>query len=466
MMLDRDKKNSFDDGSTELLQSTAGPSRAVPSDNPPPFPTSSLDGAPPPHDPLEPVPKYTEHALEDVYIPAGGEEPPPTFTPYKAEFFISGREIVSHDPHLNEDGEALYRFLLSQSLLLPEYLLHVRGVHTEHKTRTVFRNDPQGRSRTHHEHYTETVTDFDFYVNIGSQIVHGPTHWTVPDAEPAYRGGMVRQVESGEYAVALPDPELAQVGGKRKATKQEIKAAKERSRLREEHGLPPWIAPGPESWYSSANGTVAPPEAQVLGSSKSLREWADEYCASDKLLKEFTYTKVVYGWNIANLREAVRSAIRSVYSHNVTLEFQMSHHKICVRPDNRLSRTLSNKWLKFLLWILFIYPFIWLYKRFSRHGGGRWEVCGGAYALKTWRLEPNAVPPPPEANDGRWKQTRDGPVRLIGEREGEWFQRWEGPIRQAIIGKVQSRTPLEIVNPAAMMLDGYRPTYNQLQLML
>lgn len=167
----------------------------------------------------------------------------------------------------------------------------------------------------------------------------------------------------------------------------------------------------------------------------------------------------MYGWNIANLREAVVSAIRSVYSHNITVEFNMSNHVIRIRPDNRLSRTLSNKWLKFLLWILLIYPFIWLYKRFSQRGGGRWEVCGGAYALKTWRLEPDAIAPPQGPNDGRWMQTRDGLAHLVGEREGEWFQRWEGPIRGAVLGRVKSKTPLQPVNVSAMRLDGYRPAY-------
>jgi hypothetical protein len=42
--------------------------------------------------------------------PAGGEEPPkgeepPEFTPYEAEHWVSGSDkIISHDPHLNEDG--------------------------------------------------------------------------------------------------------------------------------------------------------------------------------------------------------------------------------------------------------------------------------------------------------------------------------------------------------------------------
>ncbi len=45
-------------------------------------------------------------AFEEVadVSPAGGEEPP-EFTPYEAEHWVSGsNKIISHDPHLNEDG--------------------------------------------------------------------------------------------------------------------------------------------------------------------------------------------------------------------------------------------------------------------------------------------------------------------------------------------------------------------------
>ncbi|CDO71608.1 hypothetical protein BN946_scf184911.g78 [Trametes cinnabarina] len=456
-----DKKDSF---ATEL--DTAGPSASSPRAGP------SIDGSPGRHveDPFSdavahdvaqqpPPPKYTEHAMENLYIPMGGEEPPPNFTPYEAEFFISNGEIISHDPHLNRDGEALYRFLLSQTATRPEYFIHMKGTHTEHKTRTVYRKDQQGNLRPHDEHYTETVTDFDFRIDIGEQIVHGPIHWTVPDAEPAYRGKMYLEVDSNQLLIG--DTEASLQLGRRKATKDEIKAAKQRKQLREDHGIPPWVVPAPDEWYDSTS-VSPPPDAQVLGSSMSMRDWADEYCASDKLLKEFTYEMVVYGWNIANLKEAITSAIRSVYSSKITVEFEMSHHKIRIRPDNHLSRALSNKWIKFLLWILLIYPFIWLYKRFGRRGGGRWEVCGGACALKTWRQPIAATPPPPEArNDGRWKETPDGLLHLVGEREGEWFQRWEGPIRNAVLRKVQSRTPLEFVNNDARTLDGYRPTFVQ-----
>lgn len=35
----------------------------------------------------------------------GGENPPPDFTPYNAEYFLSNGNVISHDPHLNTDGK-------------------------------------------------------------------------------------------------------------------------------------------------------------------------------------------------------------------------------------------------------------------------------------------------------------------------------------------------------------------------
>lgn len=42
---------------------------------------------------------------QDSFITPGGEEPPPEFTPYEAEYELTDDgDTVSHDPHLNEDG--------------------------------------------------------------------------------------------------------------------------------------------------------------------------------------------------------------------------------------------------------------------------------------------------------------------------------------------------------------------------
>ena len=77
---------------------------------------------------------------------------------------------------------------------------------------------------------------------------------------------------------------------RRKATKQEIKSARAWKESRGQRGLPPWVGPGSVQPGSVAAGVTA--EANVMKSSKTMREWADEYCASDKWLKEFTYEKV------------------------------------------------------------------------------------------------------------------------------------------------------------------------------
>jgi hypothetical protein len=150
---------------------------------------------------------------------------------------------------------------------------------------------------------------------------------------------------------------------------------------------------------------------------------------------------------------AVRSAIAAThYSGNVEVRLQLLSNKICIRSDNRLARTLSNKWLKFLLYILLIYPFIWLFKRFHSRGGGRWEVCGGAYAMKHWGPVDSESPIkddaqissdlPADLSTPRLIRTEHGITKLIGLREEEWFARWEGTIKNAVISQMQSSLPM------------------------
>ncbi|OCH96130.1 hypothetical protein OBBRIDRAFT_787580 [Obba rivulosa] len=396
----------------------------------------------------EAAPKYGGHfASADVaFVPQGGEEPPPDFTPYEAEYSeTSNGDIISHDPHLNEDGEALYRFLLAQSEKRPKALFHFCGTHTEYRTRLVSSTDSNGNSSTRSESYTETVEDFNFYVDVGQHIVHGPVHWSVPDDTPAYRGNMYKEVDVHAVEHGMHDD--VEVGTKRReATKQEIKRARLWHEEQKTRGLPPWVGPGtPLPTRENLN-----PFQNVLKSSWTLRDWADDYCTSDKLLKEFIYKKKVYGWNISNLTTALTAAVRSAYQHDVRVEFQLSSTSIIVRPDNALSRTLSNNWLLALLWLLLIYPFIWLYKRFGRRGGGQWAVCGGAYALRFWtpvRLPPDPDtrdPPPPFEETGAIVHVGQDAYTFVGMREGEWFEQWEGTVRRAVWCKLTSRTPLTV----------------------
>ncbi|KAJ7244773.1 hypothetical protein B0H12DRAFT_1128727 [Mycena haematopus] len=416
------------------------------------LPTGASGSAPPPFqdEPTPPSGMLIDFSDSSEVIP-GGEEPPPEFTPYEAECFNTGSgNIVSHDAHLNHDGEALYRFLLSQSTIRPLFRLHCRGTHTETRRRHVTERTQDGRTKTRTESYTETVVDFDF--QIDASHFSGPVHWSVDDSEPAYRGGMVREIDSPE--------------GKRKAARAEIKLFKGWVDDRTARGLPPWVT-GLEAYAQAMSS-----DATVLKSSRTLRQWADEYCASPKYLKEFVYEKVPYGWNIRQLENAVRASIVATpYHGDVSVKFATSASKVYIRPDNRLSRMLSNKWLKFMSIILLIFPFIWLFKRFHSRGGGTWAVCGGAYTLKSWvpvaQPEPQDIsmrkgPPAPAAvGDGGSliSAPAAGSSRLSGVREGEWFRKWQPTIVRAVSTRFQSSSPLyhttEEGVPQAAGLDGY-----------
>lgn len=187
---------------------------------------------------------------------------------------------------LFDTGEALYRFLLSQASSPPAYFLHCVGTHDETRTRTITSTNKHGRIRHRLESYTETITDFDFTIDVGRNIpaTSGPVHWSVPDSEPAYRGRMMREVEAAfNESVVLGN-------SRRKANKHEIKMSKAWRDERTERGLPPWVEN--DSQLHGQGDSMAMNESGGLRSSMTLRHWADEYCTSRKHLKEFTYEKV------------------------------------------------------------------------------------------------------------------------------------------------------------------------------
>ena len=274
--------------------------------------------------------------------------------------------------------------------------------------------------------------------------------------------------------------------GKRTATRKETKEYKAFVVQRKASGLPPWVADLNTAWTEGVSA-----QNHVLKSSKSLRQWADDYCASPKYLKEFVYDqvssrlqvvttecltqqKVLYGWDMQELEDAIRSKIKSTpYNGSLEVDFIMHRSKIYIRPDNKLSRMLSNKWLKFLSIILLIFPFIWLFKRFHSRGGGRWEVCGGAYPLKRWvplddvEEDSDAAPPydaksaasagpsTTRVSSSKLVQTSAGPKKLLGLREGDWFRSWEDVISRAVVGRFQSAEPLLENRVQFPTLDGY-----------
>ncbi|TFL03442.1 hypothetical protein BDV98DRAFT_504467 [Pterulicium gracile] len=389
------------------------------------------------------------------------EEPPPEFTPYEAKCLITGDgSVVSHDAHLNKDGEALYRFLLSQSLKPPALRIRCRGTHPEYRTR--------GFSSGHHHHHhhhgdndgdttlSRTVVDFDFTIDLTHLVLPTPAIFSTPDTEPAHRGS-VRLVHG--------------ISERKKLGWKESRRWKKSRKEREGLGMAPWLtshdSPALISTFHTNSKAVAIPstESETTGlmSSRSLRDWADEYCASRTHLKEFVFTKHVYNWNFASLTSALRSHIAKSYDTRlqkgtVHIFIETKADKVYVRPDDPMSRALSNKWIRFILIITLVYPFIWLYMQFG--GSAKWDISGAAYPMKHSGNNPASSSGKAPA---KIVQTAQGPRKVVGTREGEWFKEWEDRIAEMVSRGYISHVPLKQFDKAALrrapteatLLDGY-----------
>lgn len=156
------------------------------------------------------------------------------------------------------------------------------------------RTDSQGHTHWRTETETITVVDFDFSVDITPHIPPTPVHWSVPDEQPAYRGSMYMEVDAVLMRRGTSRDVEGGDGGRLKrwkATRQERKTAQAWAHERKARGLPPWIGPD-AGWAPRSHLALDANHMNVCKSSQTVREWADEYCASPKTLKEFTYTKV------------------------------------------------------------------------------------------------------------------------------------------------------------------------------
>lgn len=72
--------------------------------------------SPLPYQPNPPEQFHPELANTDQFVPQGGEEQPPEFEPYVAKYKITSSGcVVSHDPHLNEDGAWYNEYITSSS---------------------------------------------------------------------------------------------------------------------------------------------------------------------------------------------------------------------------------------------------------------------------------------------------------------------------------------------------------------
>lgn len=189
----------------------------------------------------------------------------------------------------------MYRFLLSHAQTPPQLFLHIHGEHSEVRLRSVAYTDCEGRTKWREETEQAKVIDFNFSVDVSQHILPHSVQWTAPDDEPTYRGRTYLEVDSVLLRPGISGRDVeggfGQQSRRWKATRKERKTAQAWRKERQNRGLPPWIGPD-SNWNAQTHLQVDLNNMHVMKSSQTVREWADEYCASDKPLKEFTYTKV------------------------------------------------------------------------------------------------------------------------------------------------------------------------------
>ncbi|KAG8854884.1 hypothetical protein FRB96_007284 [Tulasnella sp. 330] len=426
-----------------------------------------------------------------------------------------GEQYRSSDPSLAalalrhvSEGETLYNFVTTHGSSRPYLLLQCKGSHREWRTRKHIRYE-DGKTITSTETYSEMINDFDFTIEASEAILPGSITWLVGDREATYRGRKRLEVDNTPIMVTevegqmVPmDLEAGNTGKRsttwsRKATKSEKEASAVWRKRREDWGYAPWAlirgtirgtegcVESPETRYQlqyAANGPFGmSDDGEISSPSKTLRQWTDEYCASPKLVKDFTFQKVVHGWNMDSLRQAVGSAIRANYPHRdePVVSIRLEASNITVQSNNWYTFIVSNRWILGFMWITAIFPlFIWPFKQFVRSGSGEWRVAGCAFALTKWehlsdsapgetaesyhqRTTETLVDTGPSAPATPLKATSKGVSKLVGESETQWLARWEetivGYVKQGYMSSVPITQPLESFGRAGDNLDGRHP---------
>ncbi|EWC46550.1 hypothetical protein DRE_04273 [Drechslerella stenobrocha 248] len=311
-------------------------------------------------------------------VPAGAtnavpSEPPPDFTPYIAEHSEHPKsgQVTSYDSHLNEDGEALYRFLLTQNMFSPRPQVRMRGTHVEEHHHYHHRNSDDGSTRSSTEH--RTVVDFDIIMNFQSLILIEPGQQgimqVVDDELKTYRGGRFRKTGGSIRSLPIGTP----------------------------------IIP------------------------KTMRDWADNYCADRAICKEFVMEKICPGYDTKYLETQLYQLIQSTnYGGDIQITFPTTHSKVKVRPANKLTQLRYNRaarWFCYLtfLWLI-TWPLLWFMTR-------KYNVVRSVWPMSAVGI------------DGR---------RRVKMTEEQWFDYWRLAIRRAVLGQRQGMvTEQDLIEIAA-----------------
>ncbi|OXG43553.1 hypothetical protein J010_06701 [Cryptococcus neoformans] len=449
----------------------------------------------------------------------------------RVEWVKKGDQIQSTDPKLS-DPDLLYDWLRLMAMEPPKVTIQCSGSHMETcEQDTLVMQD--GTHQTLKRGETQTIVDFDFTIDL-SEIVNHPDNisnihlytalpWDItqrgthrPSYSASYRppkhyhGPLDNAVyadenELYESLLTSSDGFNTTLPGLPPKPREQKKDRKWKE-YRRQKGIPGWVkredVPEFEQGKGKGKGKNKNQKKDKKGDSEggsvdlddqdsdidveqarneginnikpNLRAWCQAYCDDRGLLKEFVMKKELCGWDFDGLKSAVNGAILSTgyQSPYVAVNISIDNVAVVVRPNNLLSRALSNPWIYFLSWLFMIYPFIWIWKHFHSLGGAPWDVAFVSYALKFYPPLPSTFPSEPisSASDRLPSlpklhpelppkpQLQYGPKGihyLVGRKEGEWFREWEERIRMGVRMRYKGELQGGTVEETRVELDGY-----------
>ncbi|KAG8955969.1 hypothetical protein FRC04_006417 [Tulasnella sp. 424] len=358
-------------------------------------------------------------------------------SPYSFWTTNTRKNVKTNDSRLNHDPQALQHFILTHASGRPTVLIECWGTHQVETT------DREGDKKV------TTVTDFHFTVDISSALLPANTYgapvWVVADEEPAKRGKYWRQIDYDPNPPQAQRPANLEAGRsplqRRTATPLERKQGLDDTQSRRTRGLPPWTPVSAQTPNPTGARLLFPGDrlrfqnilSNFTAPTKTLDEWAEEYCASRSPLKEFRFIRTVYGWNLDEVQRQVASSLASCHSGKGKKEIVkviIKGDKVVIRPKSLLWWIFGLGFLRFWFYITLVYPIIlWPIKKFLL--GRCWEVAGSSFAFVRYEhLEDSRhgetvaqyiarVPQAPQATD--LIVTSRGISKIVGQRFTDWY---------------------------------------------
>lgn len=164
---------------------------------------------------------------------------------------------------------------------------------------------------------------------------------------------------------------------------------------------------------------------------KSVRDWADDYCADPSICKEFVMEKICPGYDTKYLENRLSQLIQSTnYAGDIAISFPTTHNRVKIRPSNKLTELRYNRAVRWFCYLTFLWLITWPILWIMTH---RYNVV-----RSVWPMSAVGV-------DGR---------RRVKMTEDQWFDYWRLAIRRAVLGRRQGRVTeqdlIEIASEAGM----------------